>query len=53
VLSYSASPQRRFVIVGETRYVEGDTLPGGYRLESITADGVYVLRGGERQLIRP
>jgi general secretion pathway protein B len=45
---YAASPQERFVLINMHRLHEGDTLPEGGRLESITPEGAIVSFRGSK-----
>jgi len=45
---YAANPQERFVLINMRRLHEGDTLPEGGHLESITPDGVVVSYQGTK-----
>lgn len=47
---YAPEPARRFVMVDMKRYREGDTLPVGPRVESITSDGLVLAWRGRRFL---
>ena len=42
VISWSAKPEQRFVMIDQQIYHENSLLPGGYRIEEITADGVQI-----------
>lgn len=49
LLAYSDRAAERFVFINGTRYVEGDTLPGGARVIAINSRGAVLLAAG-RQL---
>ncbi len=53
VLSYSADPSRRFVMINGRFAREGETLDGGVVLERIEADRVELSRGKTRFLVEP
>jgi hypothetical protein len=50
---YSESPAARMVFINGRKYVEGDTVEGGYRLERITEDGATLTRQGQRVHLVP
>lgn len=51
---YAPDPSKRFVMVNMRKLAEGDSLPEGVKVESITADGaVLSYRGTEFMLVRP
>jgi general secretion pathway protein B len=45
---YAANPQERFVLINMHRVHEGDSLPEGARVESITPEGVIVSFRGSK-----
>jgi general secretion pathway protein B len=45
---YAANPQERFVLINMHRLHEGDTLPEGVRVESITPEGAIVSYRGSK-----
>lgn len=45
---YSVDPKNRFVILNDTRMVEGDTTPDGILLHEIQPDGVILDFKGQR-----
>lgn len=49
---YSERPQERFVLINMRRLREGDSLPGGVRVESITADGAILSWRNSRFLLQ-
>ena len=51
VHSYDASGARRFIIISGARVREGDYLPDGGRITSITPDGAVLQRGAEKVLV--
>jgi hypothetical protein len=48
---YAARPQDRFALINMHKMHEGDALPEGVRLESITPDGVIMSHNGSRFLL--
>ncbi len=50
VVSYSSDANRRFVMVDQQIYREGDHLPGGMLIERITSEGPIVRYQGSRFL---
>ena len=48
---YADHPQDRFVMINMRKLREGDSLPDGVRVESITADGVVLSYNGSRFLL--
>ena len=48
---YAERPQDRFVMINMHKLREGDSLPEGVRVESITADGVVLSYNGSRFLL--
>jgi general secretion pathway protein B len=48
---YAAKPQDRFVLINMHRLHEGDTLPEGVRVESITPEGVVVSYRGSKYIL--
>ncbi len=48
---YAASPQARFVMINMRKLHEGDSLPEGVRVESITPDGAVLSQNGTRFLL--
>ncbi|MEH6824729.1 MAG: general secretion pathway protein GspB [Motiliproteus sp.] len=54
VHAYSQDDSQRYVAIDLKRYVEGDEISSGMRLESISLDGVTVQYRGQRfRLLRP
>jgi general secretion pathway protein B len=49
--AYAAKPQERFALINMKKVHEGETLPEGVRIESITPDGVVVSRNGTKFLL--
>ena len=49
--AYAAKPEERFVLINMKRLREGDSLPDGVRVESITPDGVILSHHGARFLL--
>jgi general secretion pathway protein B len=45
---YSSNPRDRFVFVNKRKYLEGETLQEGPRVEEITRDGVVLSQSGRR-----
>jgi general secretion pathway protein B len=45
---YSEEPLRRFILVNQEKYREGEKLPSGMRLEEILPDGIVMSYEGER-----
>lgn len=48
---YSPSPQARFVMINMRKMHEGDSLPNGVRVESITPDGAVMSQNGTKFLL--
>jgi general secretion pathway protein B len=48
---YAANPQDRFALINMHKLHEGDSLPGGVRVESITTDGVVMSHNGSKFLL--
>jgi hypothetical protein len=48
---YAAKPEERFVLVNMHRLHEGETLPEGVRIESITPEGVVVSYQGTKYML--
>jgi general secretion pathway protein B len=48
---FASKPQERFVMINMHKLHEGDTLPDGVRVESITPDGAVLSRNGSRFLL--
>ena len=48
---YAARPEERFVLVNMHRLHEGETLPEGVRIESITPEGVVVSYQGTKYML--
>ena len=48
---YAANPQERFVLINMHRLHEGDTLPEGVHIESITPEGVVVSYQGVKYIL--
>jgi general secretion pathway protein B len=48
---YAARPQDRFALINMHKLHEGDTLPEGVHIESITPDGVVLSRNGTKFLL--
>jgi general secretion pathway protein B len=48
---YAERPQDRFVMINMRKLREGDTLPGGVRVETITNDGAVLSFNGSRFLL--
>ena len=48
---FAAKPQERFVMINMHKLHEGDTLPEGVHVESITPDGVVLSSNGSRFLL--
>jgi len=46
--AYSPKPENRFVMINMKRLREGDSLPDGVKVESITPDGVILSRNGSK-----
>jgi len=53
VVSYSDDPERRFIMVDQKIYKEGDSLMSGAVIENISVDGPIVQYQGQRFLLRP
>jgi len=52
-VSYTKDAERRFVLVNDQMYREGDGLPGGAIIEKITRDGMIVAANDVKVLLRP
>lgn len=52
-VSYTKDAGRRFVLVNDQMYREGDALPGGVIVEKITRDGMVVVSDDVKVLLRP
>ena len=48
---FAARPEERFVMVNMHKLREGDTLPEGVRLDSITPEGAVMTYNGTRFLL--
>ena len=48
---YAAKPEERFVLINMHRLHEGDSLPEGVRVESITPEGVVVSYQGAKFIL--
>ncbi len=48
---YAAKPQDRFALINMHKMHEGDSLPDGVRVETITPDGVVLSRNGAKFLL--
>jgi general secretion pathway protein B len=48
---YAARPEERFVMINMKKLHEGDSLPEGVRLESITPEGAVLSYNGSRFLL--
>jgi general secretion pathway protein B len=48
---FAAKPQDRFVMINMKKLHEGDSLPEGVRVESITPDGAVLSHNGARFLL--
>jgi general secretion pathway protein B len=48
---FAAQPQDRFVMINMHKLHEGDTLPEGVRVESITPEGAVLSKDGSRFLL--
>ena len=48
---FAARPQDRFVMINMHKLREGDTLPEGVRLDSITPEGAVLSYNGSRFLL--
>ncbi|MDH3693227.1 MAG: general secretion pathway protein GspB [Gammaproteobacteria bacterium] len=53
VVSFTKDEERRFVLVNDQMYREGDGLPGGAIVEKITRDGMIVASNDVKVLLRP
>jgi general secretion pathway protein B len=51
-LVYSEVPRQRMVFINGRKYVEGDTVEGDLRLETITEEGALLSYQGQRYLLR-
>ena len=49
---YSDVPAERLVFINNQKYLEGSTLDGGLRLESIAPDSAVVTYQGQRYVLR-
>ena len=49
--AYAAKPEDRFVLINMKRLREGDSLPEGIKVESITPDGVILSHNGSKFLL--
>jgi general secretion pathway protein B len=49
---YSDVPAERFVFINGQKYVEGSSIDGTLRVESITSDGAVLSHQGQRFVIR-
>jgi hypothetical protein len=52
VVSYADTPAQRMVFISGRKYLEGDTIEGGYRVEQIREDSVILSDRGERFTLR-
>jgi hypothetical protein len=52
VVSYSDVPAQRLVFISGRKYVEGDTVEGGFRVEQIKEDSVVLSDQGQRFTLR-
>jgi hypothetical protein len=52
VLSYSDVPAQRLVFISGRKYVEGDTIEGGFRVEQIKEDSVVLSDQGQQFTLR-
>ena len=52
VVSYAETPAQRLVFISGRKYVEGDTIDGGFRVEQIREDSVVLSERGERFTLR-
>jgi hypothetical protein len=48
---YAAKPQDRFVLINMKKLHEGDSLPQGVRVDSITAEGAVLSHNGSKFLL--
>ena len=48
---YAARPEERFVMINMKKLREGDTLPEGVRVESITPEGAILSYSGSRFML--
>jgi len=48
---YAAKPEERFVLINMHRLREGESLPEGVRIESITPEGVVVSYQGAKYIL--
>lgn len=53
VVSYSRNDEKRFVMIDQKIYREGESVPGGMTIEEITEDGPVMTWRGRRFLMRP
>ena len=49
--AYAPRPEDRFVLINMKKLREGDSLPEGVKVESITPDGVILSHNGSRFLL--
>lgn len=52
VHAYAQAPAQRFVIINLHRYHEGDSLPGGLRVQAIRPQGAVLVFHGKRFLLQ-
>jgi type II secretory pathway component PulC len=52
VISFSDTPAQRLVFISGRKYVEGDTIEGGFRIEQIKEDSVVLSDQGVRFTLR-
>ncbi len=52
VISFSDTPAQRLVFISGRKYVEGDTIEGGFRVEQIKEDSVVLSDQGVRFTLR-
>jgi len=52
VVSYSETPAQRMVFISGRKYIEGETVDGGFRVEQIREDSVVLSDRGERFTLR-
>ena len=53
LLVYAEAEAERVVYIDGRKYVKGDLVEGHYLIEDITVDGVVLIFGGERSVLRP
>jgi len=53
VVSYSQNDDKRFVMIDQKIYREGESVQGGMTIEQITEDGPIMSWRGRRFLMRP